>query len=59
MERLQIGDLVLTAHNGPRPVTWIGQGKVLATRGRRTRRHAGHRAQGRAWPTTCRTATCT
>jgi Hint domain len=22
--------------NGPRPVTWIGNGKVLATRGRRT-----------------------
>ena len=36
VERLQIGDLVLTAHNGPRPVTWIGQGKVLATRGRRS-----------------------
>ena len=36
VERLQIGDLVLTAHNGARPVTWIGQGKVLATRGRRS-----------------------
>jgi hypothetical protein len=36
VEKLKIGDLVLTAHNGPRPVTWIGQGKVLATRGRRT-----------------------
>ena len=36
VEKLQIGDLVLTAHNGARPVTWIGQGKVLATRGRRS-----------------------
>jgi hypothetical protein len=36
VEQLQIGDLVLTAHNGPRAVTWIGQGKVLATRGRRS-----------------------
>ena len=36
VEKLKIGDLVLTAHNGPRPVTWIGHGKVLATRGRRT-----------------------
>jgi hypothetical protein len=36
VEQLQIGELVLTAHNGPRAVTWIGQGKVLATRGRRT-----------------------
>ena len=36
VEKLKTGDLVLTAHNGPRPVTWIGHGKVLATRGRRT-----------------------
>jgi Hint domain len=36
VEKLRIGDLVLTAHNGPRPVKWIGQGKVLATRGRRS-----------------------
>jgi hypothetical protein len=36
VEQLKIGDLVLTARNGPRAVTWIGQGKVLATRGRRT-----------------------
>jgi antigen 43 len=36
VEQLQIGALVLTAHHGPRPVKWIGQGKVLATRGRRT-----------------------
>ena len=36
VQQLQIGDLVLTAHNGPRAVTWIGHGKVLAARGRRT-----------------------
>jgi antigen 43 len=36
VEQLQIGEPVLTAHNGPRAVTWIGRGKVLATRGRRT-----------------------
>jgi hypothetical protein len=36
VERLSVGDIVMTAHNGPRPVRWIGHGKVLATRGRRT-----------------------
>ncbi|MDR3529653.1 MAG: DUF4347 domain-containing protein [Rhodopila sp.] len=36
VEKLQAGDMVLTAHNGPRKVKWIGTGKVLATRGRRT-----------------------
>jgi hypothetical protein len=36
VEHLQIGDPVLTAHNGPHLVTWIGQGKVLATRCRRS-----------------------
>jgi hypothetical protein len=36
VEKLKAGDLVLTAHNGPRKVVWIGKGKVLATRGRRT-----------------------
>jgi hypothetical protein len=36
VEQLRIGDRVLTAHHGARPVTWIGQGKVLATRGRRS-----------------------
>jgi antigen 43 len=36
VEKLQTGDLVLTAHNGSRTVKWIGHGKVLATRGRRT-----------------------
>ncbi len=35
-ETLQAGDLVLTAHNGPREVVWVGKGKVLATRGRRS-----------------------
>jgi hypothetical protein len=36
VEQLQIGEPVLTAHNGPRAITWISRGKVLATRGRRT-----------------------
>ena len=36
VEKLKAGDLVLTAHNGPRAVKWIGHGKVLATRGRRS-----------------------
>jgi fibronectin-binding autotransporter adhesin len=36
VEKLNIGDMVLTAQNGPRLVKWIGNGKVLATRGRRT-----------------------
>ena len=36
VETLKAGDLVLTAHNGPRKVVWIGKGKVLATRGRRS-----------------------
>jgi hypothetical protein len=36
VQALKPGDMVLTAHNGPRKVTWVGTGKVLATRGRRT-----------------------
>jgi hypothetical protein len=36
VEKLQIGDMVLTVHNGPREVSWIGSGKVLSTRGKRT-----------------------
>jgi hypothetical protein len=36
VEKLKAGDMVLTAHNGPRAVRWIGRGKVLATRGKRT-----------------------
>jgi hypothetical protein len=36
VEKLKAGDLVRTAHNGPRPVKWIGKGKVLSTRGRRS-----------------------
>ncbi|MEA2739817.1 MAG: antigen 43 [Acetobacteraceae bacterium] len=36
VEKLKVGDLVATAHNGPRPVKWIGKGKVLSTRGKRT-----------------------
>jgi hypothetical protein len=35
VEKLQPGDMVLTAHNGPRKVTWVGKGKVLSTRGKR------------------------
>jgi hypothetical protein len=36
VEKLVAGDLVTTVHNGPRPVKWVGTGKVPATRGRRT-----------------------
>jgi hypothetical protein len=36
VQTLQAGDMVLTAGGRPRPVKWIGRGKVLATRGRRT-----------------------
>jgi Hint domain len=36
VEKLKQGDMVLTAHNGPRAVKWVGRGKVLATRGKRT-----------------------
>jgi Hint domain len=36
VERLSVGDCVMTAHNGPRAVRWIGRGRVLATRGRRS-----------------------
>jgi T5SS/PEP-CTERM-associated repeat protein len=35
VERLAIGDSLLTASGQSRPVTWIGVGRVLATRGRR------------------------
>jgi hypothetical protein len=36
VEQLQVGDLVLTAQNGPRAIKWFGHGKVLATRGQRS-----------------------
>jgi T5SS/PEP-CTERM-associated repeat protein len=36
VERLAVGDLVLTADGGSKPITWIGMGRVLAARGRRT-----------------------
>ena len=36
VEKLGAGDTVLTASGKVRPIAWIGQGKVLATRGRRT-----------------------
>jgi hypothetical protein len=36
VQDLKVGDEVQTMDNGPRPIRWIGKGKVLATRGRRT-----------------------
>jgi hypothetical protein len=35
VERLAVGDRVLTAAGVSRPITWIGKGRILATRGRR------------------------
>jgi hypothetical protein len=36
VEQLRVGDMVLTARGEARPVVWIGAGRVLATRGRRS-----------------------
>ena len=36
VDRLAIGDVVLTAQGNARPIIWIGTGRVLATRGRRS-----------------------
>jgi hypothetical protein len=36
VERLQVGARVLTAGGSARPIIWIGTGRVLATRGRRS-----------------------
>ncbi|WP_158933022.1 Hint domain-containing protein [Acidisphaera sp. S103] len=36
VQKLKAGDMVSTAHNGPRRVVWVGKGNVLSTRGRRT-----------------------
>jgi len=35
VEQLRVGDIALTASGGTQPIVWIGQGRVLATRGRR------------------------
>ena len=35
VERLAVGDMVLTARGAVRPIVWIGAGRVLATRGNR------------------------
>jgi hypothetical protein len=36
VERLAVGDMVLTARGAARPIVWIGVGRVLAARGRRS-----------------------
>jgi autotransporter passenger strand-loop-strand repeat protein len=36
VEKLQVGDTVVTAAGNQRRLCWIGQGRALATRGRRT-----------------------
>jgi hypothetical protein len=35
VERLAAGDMVRTASGAVRPITWVGKGRMLATRGRR------------------------
>ena len=35
VERLSVGQMILTASGQARPIVWIGVGRVLATRGRR------------------------
>ncbi|MDR3530449.1 MAG: Hint domain-containing protein [Rhodopila sp.] len=36
VEKLQVGDTVVTASGQKRPLCWIGQGRALSTRGRRS-----------------------
>jgi hypothetical protein len=36
VERLAVGDTVVTSSGAPMPITWIGQGRVRATPGRRS-----------------------
>jgi hypothetical protein len=36
VQRLTVGDMVVSQRGEAQPITWIGTGKVLATRGRRT-----------------------
>jgi hypothetical protein len=36
VEKLAIGDTIVTLDGGTRPLTWIGHGRALATRGRRS-----------------------
>ncbi len=36
VERLSVGDMVLTQRGEARPIVWLGNGRVLATRGQRS-----------------------
>ena len=48
VDHLSVGDTVSTLGNNTQRITWIGKGKVLATKGQARRGRADHRPQGRA-----------
>jgi hypothetical protein len=57
VERLAVGERVLTHGGAARRIAWIGKGQVLATPGRRTAATPSSCARA-PWPRMCRTAIC-